>query len=92
MKIKKINNLKRKVLGVYILMAVLTFILFILFVITSNKADSLFCLFMSISYVIIYFIAKYMYLTWLGKLQYILFLIPFFFSLLIIVMLNFYII
>lgn len=76
-KIKKINNLKGKILMVYMIMALLTFIFGIGFAVFSEEVSSLYCLVMTISYIIIYFISKHIYLTWLGKLQYVFFLLPF---------------
>lgn len=77
-RIKKINNLKNKILKLYIIMALIAFTFFIVFSISLEKISSLYCLVMAISYLIIYFISKRIYLTWLGKLQYIFFLLPFF--------------
>lgn len=75
-KIKRINNLKRKILSLYIILSLLAFILFIVFAISLDMTSSLFFLVMSISCIIIYLISKYLYLTWLGKLQYIFIFIP----------------
>lgn len=75
-KIKRINNLKRKILNLYIILSLLAFILCIVFAISLDMTSSLLFLAMSISYIIIYFISKYLYLTWLGKLQYIFIFIP----------------
>lgn len=75
-KIKRINNLKRKILSLYIILSLLAFILFIVFAISLDMTSSLLFLAMAISYIIIYFISKYLYLIWLGKLQYIFIFIP----------------
>ena len=75
-KIKRINNLKRKILSLYIILSLLAFILFIVFAISLDMTRSLLFLAMAISYIIIYFISKYLYLIWLGKLQYIFIFIP----------------
>ena len=74
MKIKRLKNLKRKILSLYIISFFLTFILSI---ISSDVTDSLGFLIISIGFIIIYFISKYLYLTWLGKLQYLFIFIPF---------------
>lgn len=74
MKIKRVKNLKRKILSLYIISFFLTFILSI---ISSDVTDSLGFLIISIGFIIIYFISKYLYLTWLGKLQYLFTFIPF---------------
>ena len=76
-KIKKIDNLKDKVLKVYIILAFLTFIPFVVYVISLEFAKSSLFLVMTIGYIIIYFISKNIRLTWLGKLQHIFFFIPF---------------
>lgn len=77
MKIKRVKNLKRKILSLYIISFFLTFILSIIFFISSDVTDSLGFLIISIGFIIIYFISKYLYLTWLGKLQYLFTFIPF---------------
>ena len=77
MKIKRLKNLKRKILSLYIILFFLTFILSIVFFISSDVTDSLGFLIISIGFIIIYFISKYLYLTWLGKLQYLFIFIPF---------------
>lgn len=73
---KRVNNLKRKILNLYIILSLLTFILCIVFAISFDMTSSLLFLVMFISCIIIYFISKYLYLTWLGKLQYIFIFIP----------------
>ena len=79
-KFRKIDNLKGKIFKEYIVMALLTFFCFIVFVIFSKIAWASLFLVISISYMVIYFIFKYlnMNLILFDKLYFVIFLIPLF--------------
>lgn len=76
MKYKIINNLKGKILKTYIILALFSFICFIVYFIYSKTIDSIFVLGLTIGYIIIYFISKYMHLTSLGKLYHVFIFLP----------------